>query len=95
MAFIAKDIKCYKALHGTDVVIAVSKWFTDIQRRAVIDAAAIANLNVTRLINDTTATALGYGITKADLPDPENLMSSLMSAMQTCLLQLWRSQRVN
>ncbi len=55
-----------------DVVISVPGWFTEIQRRALIDAAAVANLNVLRLINDTTATALGYGITKADLPDPEN-----------------------
>ena len=55
-----------------DVVISVPGWFTDVQRRALIDAAAIANLNVLRLINDTTATALGYGITKADLPEPEN-----------------------
>jgi heat shock protein 4 len=56
----------------TDVVISVPGWFTEIQRRALIDAAAIANLNVLRLINDTTAAALGYGITKSDLPDPEN-----------------------
>jgi len=56
----------------TDVVISVPGWFTDIQRRALIDAAAIANLNVLRLINDTTATALGYGITKSDLPEAEN-----------------------
>jgi len=56
----------------SDVVIAVPGWFTDIQRRALIDAAAIANLNVLRLINDTTATALGYGITKSDLPEPES-----------------------
>ncbi|KAF5328798.1 hypothetical protein D9619_011523 [Psilocybe cf. subviscida] len=56
----------------TDVVIAVPGWYTDIQRRALIDAAAIANLNVLRLINDTTATALGYGITKSDLPEAEN-----------------------
>jgi len=55
-----------------DVVISVPGWFTEIQRRALIDAAAVANLNVLRLINDTTATALGYGITKADLPEPEN-----------------------
>jgi heat shock protein 4 len=55
----------------SDVVIAVPGWYTDIQRRAVLDAAAIANLNVLRLINDTTATALGYGITKTDLPEPE------------------------
>lgn len=56
----------------SDVVVSVPGWYTDIQRRALLDAAALANLNVLRLINDTTATALGYGITKSDLPDPEN-----------------------
>lgn len=57
----------------SDVVIAVPGWFTDIQRRAVLDAAAIANLNPLRLMNDTTAVAFGYGITKSDLPDdPDN-----------------------
>jgi heat shock 70kDa protein 4 len=56
----------------SDVVIAIPGWYTDSQRRAVLDAAAIANLNVLRLINDTTAVALGYGITKSDLPEPEN-----------------------
>jgi heat shock protein 4 len=55
-----------------DVVIAVPGWYTDIQRRAVLDAAAIAGLNTLRIINDSTAVALGYGITKSDLPDPEN-----------------------
>ena len=68
-----RDIAANELKTGvTDVVIAVPGWFTDIQRRAIIDAATIVNLNVLRLINDTTATALGYGITKADLPDPEN-----------------------
>ncbi|GAA5865319.1 hypothetical protein JCM8547_005053 [Rhodosporidiobolus lusitaniae] len=54
-----------------DVAIAVPVWYTEAQRRAVIDAAEIAGLNVLRLINDTTATALNYGITKTDLPAPE------------------------
>lgn len=53
----------------SDVVIAVPGWYTDIQRRAMLDAATIAGLNPLRLINDTTAVALGYGITKADLPE--------------------------
>jgi heat shock protein 4 len=53
----------------SDVVIAVPGWFTDAQRRALYDAAQIAGLNALRLINDTTAVALGYGITKADLPE--------------------------
>jgi heat shock protein 4 len=56
----------------TDIVIAVPGWFTDSQRRAMLDAAQIAGLNVLRLINDSTAVALGYGITKSDLPDVEN-----------------------
>lgn len=55
-----------------DVVIAVPGWFTDVQRRAMQDAAQIAGLNPLRLINETTAVALGYGITKSDLPEPEN-----------------------
>lgn len=57
----------------SDVVIAVPGFYTDVQRRALIDACQIAGLNPLRLINDTTAVALGYGITKADLPEePEN-----------------------
>ncbi|CEN62637.1 Putative Hsp88-like protein [Aspergillus calidoustus] len=55
----------------SDVTISVPAWFTDVQRRAMLDAAEIAGLKVLRLINDTTATALGYGITKLDLPGPE------------------------
>ncbi|KAE8154421.1 heat shock protein [Aspergillus avenaceus] len=55
----------------SDVTISVPAWFTDVQRRAMLDAADIAGLKALRLINDTTATALGYGITKLDLPGPE------------------------
>ncbi|KAI6037550.1 heat shock protein 70 family [Pisolithus marmoratus] len=56
----------------SDFVVAVPGWYTDIQRRAIQDAASIAGMNTLRVINDTTAVALGYGITKSDLPDPEN-----------------------
>lgn len=56
----------------SDVVLAVPIWFTDAQRRAFLNAAEIANLNPLRLMNEPTATALGYGITKTDLPEPEN-----------------------
>ncbi|KAG8168272.1 hypothetical protein KVR01_003961 [Diaporthe batatas] len=55
----------------SDIVLSVPAWFTDIQRRALIDAAEIAGLKVLRLMNDTTAAALGYGITKLDLPAAE------------------------
>ncbi|EIN11202.1 heat shock protein 70 [Punctularia strigosozonata HHB-11173 SS5] len=68
-----KDIASVELKTGvSDIVIAVPGWFTEIQRRAMLDAAAIAGLNCLRLINDYAAVALGYGITKADLPEPEN-----------------------
>lgn len=56
----------------SDFVVAVPCWFTDTQRRAIQDAASIAGMNALRIINDATAVALGYGITKADLPDADN-----------------------
>ena len=55
----------------SDIVISVPAWFTDVQRRAIMDAAEIAGLKLLRLINDTTATALGYGIPRTDLPTAE------------------------
>lgn len=55
----------------SDIVMSVPAWFTDVQRRALLDAAEIAGLKLLRLINDTTAAALGWGITKLDLPGPE------------------------
>ncbi len=55
----------------SDLVMSVPAWFTDIQRRALMDAAEIAGLKLLRLMNDTTAAALGYGITKLDLPTAE------------------------
>ncbi|KAI0586801.1 heat shock protein Hsp88 [Pyrenophora tritici-repentis] len=54
-----------------DVVLSCPVWYTDSQRRAILDAAEIAGLKCLRLINDNTAVALGWGITKLDLPAPE------------------------
>ncbi|XP_027340928.1 heat shock 70 kDa protein 16-like isoform X2 [Abrus precatorius] len=47
-------------------VIGIPSYFTDLQRRAYLDAAKIAGLNPLRLIHDCTATALSYGIYKTD-----------------------------
>ena len=55
----------------SDIVLSCPPWYTDSQRRSLLDAAEVAGLKCLRLINDTTATALGYGITKLDLPGPE------------------------
>ncbi|KAH7031002.1 hsp70-like protein [Microdochium trichocladiopsis] len=54
-----------------DIVLSVPAWFTDVQRRSLIDAAEVAGLNLLRLMNDTTAAALGWGITKLDLPSAD------------------------
>ncbi|CAH2063339.1 unnamed protein product, partial [Iphiclides podalirius] len=54
-----------------DCVISVPSYFTNAERNALLNAAAISGLNVLRLMNETTATALTYGIYKQDLPAPE------------------------
>uniref|UniRef100_A0A8B9KRF3 Heat shock protein family A (Hsp70) member 4 n=1 Tax=Astyanax mexicanus TaxID=7994 RepID=A0A8B9KRF3_ASTMX len=51
--------------------IKVPSFFSDAERRSVIDAAQIAGLNCLRLMNETTAVALAYGIYKQDLPAAE------------------------
>mmetsp|Transcript_9470 Transcript_9470/g.34743 ORF Transcript_9470/g.34743 Transcript_9470/m.34743 type:complete len:813 (-) Transcript_9470:278-2716(-) len=56
-----------------DFVVGVPCFYTDQQRRAMIDAAKIGGVNVLRLMNETTAVALDYGIFKTDLPEEEPL----------------------
>ncbi|XP_007668484.2 heat shock 70 kDa protein 4 [Ornithorhynchus anatinus] len=51
-----------------DCVISVPCFYTDAERRSVLDATQIAGLNCLRLMNETTAVALAYGIYKQDLP---------------------------
>ncbi|XP_012234476.1 97 kDa heat shock protein isoform X2 [Linepithema humile] len=51
-----------------DCVISVPSYYTQAERQALLDAARIAGLNVLRLFNEPTATALCYGIYKQDLP---------------------------
>jgi molecular chaperone DnaK (HSP70) len=54
-----------------DVVISVPSFFNDSQRRALLDSAKMSGLNVLKLMNETTATALAYGIYKQDLPESD------------------------
>lgn len=53
-----------KALEApvSDCVIGIPSYATDLQRRAYLDAAAVAGLRPLRLMHDVAATALGYGI---------------------------------
>lgn len=48
----------------TDAVITVPAYFDDAQRQATRDAGTIAGLNVVRIINEPTAAALAYGLSK-------------------------------
>lgn len=48
----------------TDMVITVPAYFNDAARQATKDAAAIAGVNVLRIINEPTAAAIAYGLDK-------------------------------
>jgi len=48
----------------TEAVITVPAYFNDSQRQATKDAGRIAGLNVLRIINEPTASALAYGLDK-------------------------------
>ncbi|PWZ17282.1 hypothetical protein Zm00014a_023565 [Zea mays] len=50
-----------------DCVISVPCYFTQAQRRAYLDAAAVAGLRPLRLMHDLAAAALGYGLYRSDL----------------------------
>lgn len=52
-----------------DCVISVPFFFTDAERRAMLDSAQIAGLNCLKLMNEPTAVALSYGFYKNDLPE--------------------------
>ena len=58
------DAEAYLGDKVTDAVITVPAYFNDSQRQATKDAGAIAGLNVLRIINEPTASALAYGLDK-------------------------------
>ncbi|CAG8483284.1 136_t:CDS:2, partial [Dentiscutata erythropus] len=48
----------------TNAVITVPAYFNDLQRQSTKDAGMIAGLNVLRIINESTAAAIAYGLDK-------------------------------
>ena len=59
----------------SNAVVSVPANFNDAQRKATLDAAKIAGLNVLRLINDTTAAAIAFGVDmKYKYEDEKNVM---------------------
>jgi len=57
-----EDAESYIGSTVTDAVITVPAYFNDAQRKATKDAGTIAGLNVLRIINEPTASALAYGL---------------------------------
>ncbi len=57
-----EDAEAYLGSAVTDAVITVPAYFNDAQRKATKEAGTIAGLNVLRIINEPTASALAYGL---------------------------------
>ncbi|MCK9472411.1 molecular chaperone DnaK [Sulfurimonas sp.] len=66
-----EDAESYLGSSVTDAVITVPAYFNDAQRKATKDAGTIAGLNVLRIINEPTASALAYGL---DSKGDENVL---------------------
>lgn len=63
-----KLIIAKNGLEDKEAIISVPAYLTQQERKAYFDAAKIAELNIVRLINDSTAIALDYGLfRKGDL----------------------------
>ena len=58
------DAEAYLGQPVTEAVITVPAYFNDSQRQATKDAGKIAGLDVKRIINEPTASALAYGLDK-------------------------------
>src|SRR5687767_13139901 len=58
------DAEAYLGENVTQAVITVPAYFNDSQRQATKDAGKIAGLEVLRIINEPTASALAYGLDK-------------------------------
>ncbi|KAK2701497.1 heat shock 70 kDa protein cognate 4-like [Artemia franciscana] len=61
----------------SNAVITVPAYFNDSQRQATKDAGAIAGLNVLRIINEPTASAIAYGLDKKTFGEQNVLIFDL------------------
>jgi heat shock 70kDa protein 1/2/6/8 len=65
-SFVLKKMKKTAEKHlgkpVTEAVITIPAYFNDNQRKATVDAAKLADLNVLRIIHEPTAAALAYGL---------------------------------
>ena len=61
---LCSDAEQYCGCTVKDVVLTIPAYFTDAQRKATLDSAHIAGIEVTKMINEPTAAALYYAYTK-------------------------------
>merc|ERR1719188_696626 len=71
-----------------ECVIAVPSSYADVQRQALLDAAAVANIKVLRIMNEHTATALAYGIYRSNEFDPEKPITVAFCSMGNSLFSV-------
>src|ERR1700712_4370015 len=64
-----KTAEDYLGEKVADAVITVPAYFNDAQRQATKDAGRIAGLDVKRIINESTAAALAFGLDKTEKGD--------------------------
>jgi heat shock protein 4 len=77
MAMVLVDLKRVAEADGGvaagashDACLSVPSYYTEAERHAMLAACHVADVKCLRLINETTAIALAYGIYKTDLPAP-------------------------
>ena len=66
LAKMKADAEKYLGETISEAVITVPAYFNDAQRQATKDAGRIAGLDVKRIVNEPTASALAYGLDKQD-----------------------------
>ena len=72
-------VKADSGVMVADAVVSIPCWYTDSQRLAMRDACEIGGIHALRLMHDTTATAVEYGIYKSakkvfDATAPQHVM---------------------
>ncbi|MBI2848809.1 MAG: molecular chaperone DnaK [Chloroflexi bacterium] len=67
LAKVKADAESYLGQRVKQAVITVPAYFNERQREATKEAALLAGLNVMRIINEPTASALAYGLDREDI----------------------------
>lgn len=65
-----RKIIAFNDINNKEAVISVPSYWTEMERKALLDAAKLADLKVFRILDESSAITLSYGLfRKADLPE--------------------------